>query len=88
MYHIPSILFPSSKSRLGILSNKSAAVLDTDKCFVFGRIIICNNSKRGLTLAGREEVEAMYFFFAVAQSTLMIEGGHFTCLTFDSSRIT
>ena len=55
MYHIPSILFPSSELRLGILSNKSAADLDTDKCFVFGRIIICNNSKRGFTLAGREE---------------------------------
>ena len=76
MYHMPNVLFPSSKLRLGILSNKSAAVLDTDKCFVFGRIIICNNSKRGLTLAGREEGvgAATMYFFAVAQSTLMIEG--------------
>ena len=75
MYHMPSILFPSSKLRLGILSNK-LAVLDTDKCFVFGRIIICNNSKRGLTLAGREEGvdAATMHFFAVVQSTLMIEG--------------
>ena len=76
MYHMPSILFPSSKLGLGILSNKSAAVLDKDKYFVFGRIIICNNSKRGLTLGGREEGvnAATMYFFAVAQSTLMIEG--------------
>ena len=72
MHHMPSILFPSSKLRLGILSNKSAAVLDTDKCFVFGRIIICNNSKRGLTLAGREEgvnAATMYFFCGSSKHT-------------------